>query len=437
MGQYITPGQFNKLYRYMGYQIILKIILDYLIEDILPEKTKIFEKNKFPPHLFIQEGFNYLGTFFFSIFLVNYEINHIKKNQKISDDHAKRTLSEIKYIYKDGEGKICNINSIIIIVLLFISTQLKNIFFVFSLKGLDFWVPELLFICYLTKKMFRIPIYLHKKASIIFILIFCSIMKILSIIYRFIDDTKPKLYKIYKWITPIGIIYFILILYLRCYCFCKIKSLFELEIILSSKFLALYGFFGAFICFIVSAITHNVPCVDKNDFENINLICRVNNTINDNYPIYYYENYSLFFKKLWDNNRYILINIGFLLLFLLKIILSFITKLYSIIIIQKLNPEYYIASNSIHFFFTGLIDFFIYLFSTNGEFKFYKFYETFAEFFKLLGYIVYLEFIELNFCGLNKNLKRNIRIRSLSEIQTEFLIENEAEDSRSSDISNN
>ena len=102
------------------------------------------------------------------------------------------------------------------------------------------------------------------------------------------------------------------------------------------------------------------------------------------------------------------------------------------IIIQKLNPEYFIASNSIHFFFTGLIDLFIYLFSPNGEFKFYKFYGTLAELFKLLGYIVYLEFIELNFFGLNNNLKRNIRIRSLSETQKEFLIENENEDSRSS-----
>ena len=431
MGQYITFGKCNKLYQYMGYQIIAKII-DSLIEKVIPDKTNIFEKYKFPPNIFIQKGFNYFGTFIFAIFLFRYEIKQIKKNQNNLDNNTNRTLSQIEYIYRDYEGKIFNIDSIITIILLFLGTELINSFFDLSLKGLDFWVPELLFICYLTKRMFGIPIYKHKLFSILFILIFCSILKILSTIFRFVDDDEPKLYIIYKWIIPIGVIYFVILVYLRCYCFCKIKSLFELKNILSSKFLALYGFFGAFICFIVSIITHNIPCVDENDFENINLICHVNNTIN-NHTIYYYENYALFFKKLWDNNRYILINIGFLFLFLLKIIISFIFRLYSMIIIQKLNPEYCISSYSIHYFFIGLIEFFIFYLSKDGQFKFYKFYDTLAEFFVILGYIVYLEFIELNFCGLNNNLKRNIRTRSLIEAQTEYLNEN-AEDNRESEV---
>ena len=40
--------------------------------------------------------------------------------------------------------------------------------------------------------------------------------------------------------------------------------------------------------------------------------------------------------------------------------------------------------------------------------------------------LVFLEIIELNFCGLNENLKRNIEIRSYSE--SSFTIENEYEE---------
>ena len=36
-------------------------------------------------------------------------------------------------------------------------------------------------------------------------------------------------------------------------------------------------------------------------------------------------------------------------------------------------------------------------------------------FFYILGSLVYLEFIELNFCGLNVYTRRNIKIRSESE----------------------
>ena len=36
--------------------------------------------------------------------------------------------------------------------------------------------------------------------------------------------------------------------------------------------------------------------------------------------------------------------------------------------------------------------------------------------FQIFCLLIYLEIIELNFCGLNKNTKRNIRERGLSEI---------------------
>ena len=45
-------------------------------------------------------------------------------------------------------------------------------------------------------------------------------------------------------------------------------------------------------------------------------------------------------------------------------------------------------------------------------------------------FLVFIEVIELNFCGLQKNTKRNIMERSQSEIENNI-------DNRDSDISNN
>ena len=38
-----------------------------------------------------------------------------------------------------------------------------------------------------------------------------------------------------------------------------------------------------------------------------------------------------------------------------------------------------------------------------------------ALFFEILGYLIYIEIIQLNFCGLNKNIAKNIQERAKLE----------------------
>ena len=59
----------------------------------------------------------------------------------------------------------------------------------------------------------------------------------------------------------------------------------------------------------------------------------------------------------------------------------------------------------------------------NSFFKFYVNYSTFdlinnliAYFFEIIGVLVFIETIELNFCGLNRNLKKNIMFRAGNEV---------------------
>ena len=53
-----------------------------------------------------------------------------------------------------------------------------------------------------------------------------------------------------------------------------------------------------------------------------------------------------------------------------------------------------------------------------------------AEIISILGIIIYFEFIELNFCNLNKDINRNINKRAVGE-STEML--NQIEDDKNDD----
>ena len=46
-----------------------------------------------------------------------------------------------------------------------------------------------------------------------------------------------------------------------------------------------------------------------------------------------------------------------------------------------------------------------------------------GDIFSLIGFVIYLEFLELNFCKLNYNLRRNIINRAIKDIDKIFLNE--------------
>jgi len=216
-------------------------------------------------------------------------------------------------------------------------------------------------------------------------------------------------------IIPLGIIFFISFTYLRAYTSVKIKFLFDKKFILPSNILFLYSFFGAFVSFIIGIIPSNIPCTDVS--YNLNLysfkddlirtVCQVKE-INSN--ILYYESYSIYFKALLK------INIFESFLFVLKIVLYFFNNLFYLYIIKDLGAEYIICANSIYYIFTEIIDFCYFLFKkNNNDFKFYKYYGLIAQLFSFLGTLIYLELIELHFCELDHNLKKNIEERALED----------------------
>ena len=102
-----------------------------------------------------------------------------------------------------------------------------------------------------------------------------------------------------------------------------------------------------------------------------------------------------------------------LFLFIIRTVLSGLRLLYNILIIRHLSPEFYLCAYDIYFIIIrsiGLINAII----NNGD-VLLEIYNVLTEVGALVGILIYLELIELKFCNLNHNLKKNIEMRSLSE----------------------
>ena len=443
MGNFITIGEYNKLYKFMWFFISFKLIYEYLYGSDFPIEIKLIKHYSFPKSVLIQEFLNYIGVFIFSIFLFIYEKIQNKPETSEEESHNSHNTNDshstsrksIKspLIYQNYENYTVSYKPVIIVIILIIvCDQLRNTFFIFNLKGLDFKMFEILFVCIITFLMFKITIYRHKKIAIGFLVIFCLAMKTLSVIYRIIDDHKKRIFKIYTWIIPIGISGFILISLLRSYNFCKVKWLFDLRFISVSKLLLFYGSLGFIFCFIISTVVNYVPCVDKDTFSNINFICNVTEVDSStNSTIYYYERYSVYIKSLWKKERHSYINVLFLVLIVIKTFLYFLIKLFGLLIIKNLRPEYLICSNAIYYFIIESIDTIECLIL--GKFRYYKLYDILEDLFSILGTVFYLELIEFDFCGIDFNLKKNIKKRCLSESKLGSSLEESSEDSNVSD----
>ena len=117
-------------------------------------------------------------------------------------------------------------------------------------------------------------------------------------------------------------------------------------------------------------------------------------------------------------------NIGILISrFIIVMILQFIYFLLRILTLVYFTPHHLLICLSISKFFVTLID-------EESSLKYASIIPFIFQFFSLM---IYLEIIELNFCGLNKNTKRNIQKREEKETikssyELNLLMENDEDD---------
>ena len=280
-----------------------------------------------------------------------------------------------------------------------------------ALFKFDYFMFILLIISFINAKMFNLKTYKHHKCAIylnfITVFIFQSISFILSMNLK---ENSDQLYIIYKWLIPIGFIIYLLYVNILSYIFAKMKWFMDINWISFTKLFMISALLEFLINSIFCIISTFIKC-----HENIKqFFCSITNG-----EEYYLENFLLFFKKIpiiYEKNKADLIFI--ICYIILNIFIQSIKKFLLLSILKNLYPEYYFFSIPIVIIFNQIYSIFKtkilkgYYFVKDGED--YKLpliifiINIIQNFFAIIGFLIYLEIIELNFCGFNFNLRKNI-----------------------------
>ena len=456
MAKCISCGGFNKYFIYILLTIFFKILNDSLYgfnyNDSF-EDVKIFDthtQDYFSWHYLIHQIFGYISTTILSFFFYKYEVNASKKEgidrvTNTSNINNKKNI-QIKLIHNNAEDNI-DINSdkssfiiCLLVIFLWINEEQLIDFYYLALKDLDFWMFELLIVTYFSVKMFKIEIYNHQKCAMWFTLVPCS-FKILTIVLSSLgnidtndkNDKKHPLLYIYKKLLyiPIGIIFYIILIVFRAYVNTKIKWFMDLKYISPSKLLIYYGIMGTIICTSVSIVTTYIKCdISDNKKKRLyNYICKIpynGSDIKINSSERYFENFKIYFDTFQGkvNTEYNNLEIIYeIIIIFIGMITFFFHKYCMIKVIQNLTPVYLVLSIPLYYIFQKTIlvinNFFKKgtFFSNDAiDFIISKFILDYAgDLFSIIGFLIYLEIIELNFCDYNYNIKINITRRSLLE----------------------
>ena len=358
-----------------------------------------------------------------SIILYYYEKNSSKSRKR--EDTQKDASIKYKLIYQKDIEEIKQKSKLFIIFGIFIyiiQNILSYFYYLFDLRRFDFWVIELPLLSFFNYKLLKIKIYKHHKFSMYLSVIICTITKIIDVfIYLFSDEFKDEIYNKHKFLYFIGIISFFIIIILRAYSITEMKAFMDFKYVSPSKLLIYMGSIGVLVNIIIMLIFTYNKCatVDNIDIH----LCNIVENDNTNREEAYFENFFIYFKILKQS-----INDDKSFEVIIEVITSFFGSLtyfcytyFFILIIKYLSSVHYIFYSFIKSFFVSIISIIISIID-NSYFNGKDFNVTIfitkiiSDIATALGLLIYCEIIELNFCGFNHNLRRNIIFRSEKDL---------------------
>ena len=234
-----------------------------------------------------------------------------------------------------------------------------------------------------------------------------SLLKIYCIIISLNSDT---FYAKHKALISFVIFYFAIIL-ARSYVNNKIKAFFDLKYISQRILLISYGFTGFIIFFFTGIFTSCVSCSK----DLINYVCKMEYD-----GKFYYDEIHNYF----ESGKNTLVR---LIVIFLSMIAFFFNKYYSTLIIELYTPIHVTSSFPIQFFIQkGFLLIFTAIFFRDDLFPKERqslrfLLDISGDTFSIIGFLIYLEIIELHFCNLDFNLRKNIMVRSKNEVEDIFI----------------
>ena len=383
MRKYISFGYFDKKYFIIFIIFLITTFIEYFLlfynDKITNYRTKIRTNKLLLPTL------AYIGQFLCFIPLI---ISKKYNNKKSSTKNYKSSI-EIKYIFNNS-GNLITFKNIILIIIICILLLINNIISLLSshlikigkiLFNQTFYFIDYLLLFLISKFIFKLNYYKHQYYSIAFIILF-GLLKYLIKLF-----TERNLNYNYKEV--------ILVLMLQIiHAFIDSYSTGNIKILMEYKYLSPYfissiiGIINGLIAIICYFIATYFPC--NNDFceliyNNKRYFDNIYSIFDDIYPteIFLYI-YTIFQSGIYQILIYITIN---------DFTVCHIFLFYQIIEFADTLVEIFITNKNI---------FAICIVITSGIFE-------------IFIVLVFLEIIELGFCGLNYNTKRNIKERALND----------------------
>ena len=356
------------------------------------EETSLFiSRSALKEHIQLQSIMRYLGITILSAFCyiyINYiSLNDLDDKEKSFSFYSKKEKKKLRLIHNGLQiDSNKHILKILFTAFLLVSVEIsEQIYNIFGPHDSDYWTIEILFNVYFIRKIFKIKLYKHQKYSVGFIIIVCSLLKLFTSIKANGDIIDYKLFYL-----PL---IFLVILFIKSYTYTKIKWLMDIKYISIPKLLFIYGLIGFFTSLIIHILTNKYFISFGEKFGNNNLPTG---------PIscgkFIYETFLVIFYMFF----------------------SFLSKFYYMFTLKVFTPIHVLANNSLYYLFIQIAIFskLIYDKINNNENEFdylIIIYYVLSNIFSICGYVIYVELIELKFCGCDFNLKKNITKRSESD----------------------
>ena len=409
MGKYISLGEYNKLYKYIWIYLSIKFVTQFFLNNGLIFDQLYIKFLDIPHSPFISLQLDFVTFIIISIIIII--INRCLKKKEINKVDIQEQLifnnkEQVMEFGASNNDYFLFLNIFFIII----TDILEDIVSQFKCSIFDYWMFEMLFFELFYSKFFKTKIYKHHIFSLIFILSSGSLFNTIIIILNFMNNTDvTKIFDYGKWLIPISIIFYFFFHILRTHAYCNVKYYLEKRVISISGYLLLYGIFGFISSSICGISSTFVPCGDKNLSEFFKIVC----IYKDDNENYYFESYILYFKQI--SIEYFGLKLFFMII---QTIFYYASTYYVYQIYKRLSPIYHICMYRFVDLIINILKFINDLINNkiNDTEKTINLFGIVILVFYILGSIVYLELVELNFCNLNYYTKRKIKERANIDI---------------------
>jgi len=463
-------GKLNRFYLLILWSSLLKVLINIFFKVVIQEnihnknisilKSPVLNDHIFVRFIYYYFGFIVLGLIYAKVVTINQEFF----SNSIYREKWRRSLFSILLVV---------IIYIIYEMLTFYVNQ-KNMAFTY------FWVLELFFIHFLLSKKENLKLFRHQKLSFAIILLFSFGTNFVSSFlrqceYPIIDpdeyvnktnNTSPRMIEIVKrsiikaneegtkacsnkynillldeyfeYFIALVALGYLISSFLKSYSGIKLKPILNQDFMPIDLIIILIGICGFVLNSILLIITSNFPC-GKDKFAE-HLCSSVLDDEEETSSVYYFDSLLSYYVALRDDLyprddiefRYrgpkdIIIEIIVSIIFLP--ICGFYKMRFDLSIIKELGVFHLLIPEAIYQLVIGCYQIIYKIINKiiDGtqitQFIFF----TISQVFALIGILIYIEIIELRFCKLDEDIKKNIAIRAKEDAEDPENIERTSE----------